>query len=109
MWILVPGEYIQMTLEKSDEGWWDCLLVGEGKIDLDKIDAEISFTEMSKDEQQLIRKMMADQQMKAEEPSGQVAEPLKTGWTSQPSPFNDIPYDPAILERIQGISHTSMV
>lgn len=83
MWILVPGEYIQMTLEKEMEAWWDCLLVGEGKIDLNNINAEISFMDMKQEEQQLIRKMIIDQQMttvgKLTPSQVQVAETLRTG------------------------------
>ncbi|XP_055343431.1 nudC domain-containing protein 3-like [Paramacrobiotus metropolitanus] len=97
MWILVPAEYIQMTLEKITEEWWNCLIEGQGKIDLEHINAEVSFQDMKTDEQQLVRKMIHDQQAKAQgkPTSDQVhlAETLKTGWNADGSPFKNLPYD----------------
>lgn len=108
MWILVPREYIQITLEKEKEAWWDCLLEGEGKIDLEKINAEISFVDMKSEEQQLIRKMMCDQQLRTEGKSTsdqvQTAETLKVGWNAEPPPFHGLTYNPPVSNNITRIS-----
>ena len=63
MWILTPGEYVQISLEKAEDAWWDCLLNGEGKIDLSKIDAEMSFNDLGEEEQQTFRRVLDEQRL----------------------------------------------
>ncbi|OWA53622.1 putative NudC domain-containing protein 3 [Hypsibius exemplaris] len=102
MWIFVPGEYVQMTLEKETEGWWDGLLEGEGVIDLSRIDAEVSFQEMDSAEQQLIRKLIHEQKMKP--PSGPTPEEqaeveaiLRAPWPVDGPLFKGQPLNPSAL------------
>ena len=66
MWILVPGEYVQLTLQKEQAGrWWSSLLEGESPIDLTKIDAEVPFEALGNEEQALVRKLTHEQKQKA--------------------------------------------
>ena len=92
MWILVPGEYVQMTLEKAAEGWWDSLVEGEAgtTIDVSKMDAEVSFNDLANAEQQQIRRMVYDEKMRAAgRPTSEEEEVdaiLRQAWDADGSP-----------------------
>ncbi|GAU97366.1 hypothetical protein RvY_08679 [Ramazzottius varieornatus] len=107
MWILVPGEYVQLTLQKEQAGrWWSCLLEGESPIDLTKINAEVPFGDLGDEEQALVRKMTHEQVKKAKGDGGKISlalqpnnlpNTLKEAWNLPGSPFQGQPFDPSLV------------
>lgn len=40
----MDGKTLQLNLEKSDGmGWWECVVEGEPKIDVQKVEPEVSL------------------------------------------------------------------
>lgn len=64
-WSLIPGECIQISIEKSLERWWENFLIDEKKINLKHIQPEKPMDNLSQEEQMKIHQMMYDQRQKA--------------------------------------------
>nr|CAD7461322.1 unnamed protein product [Timema tahoe] len=64
VWTLVPGNEINIHLEKSQERWWDSLLVSEPKIDLKHIDACRPMDDLPQEEQMKIQELMWNEERK---------------------------------------------
>lgn len=88
---------LEMHLEKTSEIWWDCLIQGEPKLDLTKIDCSRPYEELSEEAQAKIQELTWNQERKrlglptSEEL--QMQEKLKKAWNVEGSPFTG-PYDP---------------
>lgn len=88
---------LEIHLEKASEIWWDCLIQGETKLDLTKIDCSRPYEELSEEAQAKIQELTWNQERKrlglptSEEL--QMQEKLKKGWGAEGSPFKG-PYDP---------------
>ncbi|KAJ4443256.1 hypothetical protein ANN_04924 [Periplaneta americana] len=101
IWSLEAGKHVQVHLEKSQERWWDSLLVSEPKIDLSKIDATRSMDDLAQDEQMKIQELMWNQERKQQglPTSDQLAAEsiLKEAWNKEGSPFLGTEYDPTLI------------
>ena len=53
-----------MNVEKVQERWWECVLTGEEKINVRKIDASRPVTDLGEEEQAKIEEMMYNQNQK---------------------------------------------
>ncbi|KAK4301380.1 hypothetical protein Pmani_015164 [Petrolisthes manimaculis] len=102
MWSLVPGEHVSIHLEKSEERWWDRLLVSEEPIDLKQIDAERDFSTLPEEERQRIRELMWNRQQKEQGKSTsdqkRLEGVLREAWNAEGSPFKGQMYDPSVLD-----------
>lgn len=88
---------LEIHLEKVSEVWWDCLIQGEPKLDLSKIDCSRPYEELSEEAQAKIQELTWNQERKrlglptSEEL--QMQEKLKRAWNAEGSPFKG-PFDP---------------
>lgn len=88
---------LEIHLEKASEIWWDCLVQGEAKLDLTKIDCSRPYEELSEEAQAKIQELTWNQERKrlglptSEELHMQ--EKLKKSWNAEGSPFKGS-YDP---------------
>ncbi|XP_012283179.1 nudC domain-containing protein 3 isoform X2 [Orussus abietinus] len=102
IWSLIPGQYINIHLEKASERWWEAFIEGEPKIELNKIDCSRNLEDLSSTEQMKIQELMWNHQQKllGKPTSDQInAEKiLKQGWNVEGSPFKGTPYDPSVLK-----------
>ncbi|XP_076623240.1 nudC domain-containing protein 3 isoform X2 [Colletes latitarsis] len=102
VWSLVPGKHISIHFEKASERWWEALVVGEPKIELNKIDCSRNLDEMGLEEQMKVQELMWNQQQKflGKPTSEQIKmeKILKKAWDAKGSPFEGTPYDPSILK-----------
>lgn len=82
---------LEIHLEKTSEIWWDCLIQGEPKLDLTKIDCSRPYEELSEEAQAKIQELTWNQERKrlglptSEEL--QMQEKLKKAWNVEGSPF----------------------
>ncbi|XP_067129639.1 nudC domain-containing protein 3 [Centruroides vittatus] len=101
MWTLFKSEHIFINLEKVQETWWEALLEGEPKIDIQKIDNSQPFEELDQEAQAKIDELMYNQQQKllGKPTSNQqkVHDILKEAWDKEGSPFKGTPYDPSLV------------
>ncbi|XP_049802354.1 nudC domain-containing protein 3-like [Schistocerca nitens] len=106
IWSLVPGQYVQIHLEKTKERWWEALLKSEPKIDLTQIDASRPMDELSEEEHMKIEELMWNEQRKMKGlPTSQelgLSNILKDAWDKEGSPFKGRPYDPSLLSFASG-------
>ena len=93
------GEYkhIYINLEKSDEHWWDALLVGEPKISLNKIECVKSMDDVDEESKGKLKEMVFNERQKklGLPQSHQIKmEPtLRKMWDAEDSPFKGQPFD----------------
>jgi len=100
VWSLVPGECVQINLEKVQERWWEALLQNEPKIDVKHINCERPMDDLPDEEQAKIQELMFDDhQKKLGKPTVQeikMQELLREAWDKDGSPFRGQPFDPSI-------------
>ncbi|XP_034942733.1 nudC domain-containing protein 3-like [Chelonus insularis] len=58
LWSLLPGKFVHIHLEKVSERWWEALIIGEPKIQLDKMDCSKDFSDLGEEEQMKLQEMM---------------------------------------------------
>lgn len=63
-WSLVPGECLQIHLEKTNELYWTALLEGEPEIDKSKIDTTRDISEFDQQTQADFQKVVYDHHQK---------------------------------------------
>ncbi|KAG9435587.1 nudC domain-containing protein 3 isoform X1 [Apis mellifera carnica] len=101
MWSIVPGQHINIHLEKASERWWEALIIGEPKIDLTKIDCSRNLDEMGSEEQMKVQELMWNHQQKllGKPTSEQIKmeKVLRKAWDAKGSPFEGTEYDPSIV------------
>lgn len=101
MWTLVPGDHVHVCLEKRDERYWECLLEGEEKLDVSKLDTSKPMHDLDQESQSVIEELLYNQKQKEEgKPTTQdkkVHDILKDAWDLEGSPFQGRPYDPSHL------------
>lgn len=99
MWSLLPGDCVQINLEKHEHRWWTSVLVGDPKIDKQSIDTTQQVSEFDDQTQSDIRKVMYDQQQKRMgKPTSdeqKTYDMLEKGWNAEGSPFKGTPFDPS--------------
>lgn len=99
LWSLVPGDSLQINLEKQEHRWWTCVLDGDAEIDKEKIDTTTHVQDFDDQTQADIRKVMYDQEQKMKGlPTSEEQKTLgmlKQGWDAEGSPFKGTPYDPS--------------
>jgi len=61
IWSLVPGEYVQVNLEKNEHRWWDCLFTGDPPINVKTLDTAVSTSELSQEDHMKIEELIAGQ------------------------------------------------
>ncbi|XP_043206642.1 nudC domain-containing protein 3-like isoform X2 [Amphibalanus amphitrite] len=104
-WSLLPGDCVQLSLEKTRECWWKALLEDEPEIDLQKIEAVKPWEELSQEEQMKVSELRAREEAKrrgAPAPGGgaDVTALLREAWDAEGSPFRGQPYDPSSVQII---------
>ncbi|XP_033326822.1 nudC domain-containing protein 3 [Megalopta genalis] len=102
VWSVVSGKHISIHLEKASERWWEALIVGEPKIELNKIDCSRNLDDMGSEEQMKVQELMWNHQQKLlGKPTSEeirMEKILKKAWNAKGSPFEGTPYDPSILK-----------
>ncbi|CEL98453.1 unnamed protein product [Vitrella brassicaformis CCMP3155] len=104
-WSLEDGERVVVTLFKTKETWWKCVIEGDPEIDPTKVESSKRIEDFDDETQGAIRKIVFDQNQKAQglPTSDQIktANLLKDAWDAEGSPFKGQPFDPAALN-LQG-------
>lgn len=102
IWSIVPGQYINIHLEKATERWWEALIIGEPTIELNKIDCSQNLYDMGSTEQMKVQEIMWNHQQKLlGKPTSEeikIEEILKKAWDAEGSPFQGTPYDPSVVK-----------
>lgn len=101
LWSLVPGEHITISLEKSEDCWWDKLLTSEDSIDLKKINAERDYASLPEEERQKIQELVWNKQQQEQgKPTSdklKMESMLRKAWDAEGSPFRGQTYDPSLI------------
>jgi len=106
LWSLVPGQHIEINLEKFEQKWWDCVFEGDVEIDRTQIDTTQHVHDFDEQTQSDIRKVMYDQQQKllgkptSEEQKTHAM--LEKAWDAEGSPFKGTPFDPSVVNIASG-------
>ncbi|XP_067005129.1 nudC domain-containing protein 3 [Anabrus simplex] len=104
VWSLVPGQYVQLHLEKTGDRWWDALFVSEPKIDLKNIDASRPMDDLSQEEQMKIQELMWNHERKQKglptSDEMDMQKIMKEAWDKEGSPFLGKPYDPNMVKYV---------
>lgn len=99
VWTLDPGCHIDVHLEKAQEKFWEALLVGEPKINVQTIDCSKPYEDLCEEEQAKIQEVLYDHhQKRLGKPTikeTRVHEILKEAWDKENSPFKDQKFDPS--------------
>ncbi|XP_037074727.1 nudC domain-containing protein 3-like [Pollicipes pollicipes] len=110
-WSLLPGDSVQLSLEKTRECWWAALLETEPHIDLRQIEAVKPWEDLSEEEQMKIDELRAREAAKRDAAGGQAAVTaggkdvsalLREAWHAEGSPFQGRPYDPDSVQVLPG-------
>jgi len=100
-WSLVPGEAINISLQKTQERWWRSLFEGETQIDMTQIEAEKPMEDLSQEEQMKVQELMWQEEQKRKGlPLPGTSEKdnlLRKAWNAEGSPFMGKPFDPSIV------------
>lgn len=92
---------LEIHLEKLNEIWWECLLIGESKLDVSKMDCSRPFEELPEEAQAKIEELTWNQEQKrlglptSEEKV--MNETLRKAWNAEGSPFTGS-FDPSIIK-----------
>ncbi|XP_066449244.1 nudC domain-containing protein 3 [Eleutherodactylus coqui] len=101
LWSLEPGKCISISLSKCGEYWWNAVLEGEEKIDIDKIQKERSMATVDDEEHAVLDRLTFDYHQKLQgKPQShemKVHEMLKKGWDAEGSPFRGQSFDPSMF------------
>ncbi|KAM3924330.1 nudC domain-containing protein 3 [Leptodactylus fuscus] len=101
LWSLEPGKCISISLSKCGESWWNAVLEGEEKIDIDKINKERSMATVDDDEHAVLDRLTFDYHQKLQgKPQShelKVHDMLKKGWDAEGSPFRGQKFDPSMF------------
>ncbi|XP_053318808.1 nudC domain-containing protein 3 [Spea bombifrons] len=101
LWSLEPGNCILISLSKCGEYWWNAVLEGEEKIDIDKINKERSMATVDDEEHAVLDRLTFDYHQKLQgKPQShemKVHDMLKKGWDAEGSPFRGQTFDPSMF------------
>ncbi|NXK00806.1 NUDC3 protein, partial [Corythaixoides concolor] len=101
LWSLEPGKCVLISLNKGDEYWWNAILEGEERIDIDKINKERSMATVDEEEHAVLDRLTFDYHQKLQgKPQShelKVHEMLKKGWDTEGSPFRGQKFDPSMF------------
>eukprot|EP00439_Symbiodinium_sp_Y106_P030522 s692_g3.t1 len=101
VWHLEDEHQVMLSLQKSRETWWKCVLEGDPEIDTTKVESTRKMEEYDGETQGAIRKIMFDQNQKVQgKPSSdqiRTAEMMKDAWNAPGSPFRGTEFDPTML------------
>jgi len=61
IWSLIPGEYIQINLEKSENRWWDRLFIDDPPINVQTLDTAVNTSELSQEDHMKIQELVVGQ------------------------------------------------
>eukprot|EP00744_Colponema_vietnamica_P014717 GILI01020605.1.p1 GENE.GILI01020605.1~~GILI01020605.1.p1 ORF type:complete len:201 (+),score=57.95 GILI01020605.1:73-603(+) len=102
LWSLEEGKYLNISMEKSRETWWKCVLEGDVEIDTTKVDSTRNVETYDEETQAAIRKIMFDQSQKAKglKTSDELTteDVIKKAWDAEGSPFKGQPFDPNLIK-----------
>ncbi|XP_019712011.1 nudC domain-containing protein 3 [Hippocampus comes] len=102
LWSLEPGKCVVLSLNKSSEVWWKCILEGEEEIDVDKLNRERSMASVDEEEHAVLDRLTFDYHQKLQgKPQShemKVHEMLKKGWEAEGSPFKGQQFDPSMFD-----------
>ncbi|XP_051906785.1 nudC domain-containing protein 3 [Hippocampus zosterae] len=102
LWSLEPGKCVVLSLNKSSEVWWKCILEGEEEIDVDKLNRERSMATVDEEEHAVLDRLTFDYHQKLQgKPQShemKVHEMLKKGWEAEGSPFKGQQFDPSMFD-----------
>ncbi|XP_063787996.1 nudC domain-containing protein 3 [Pseudophryne corroboree] len=106
LWSLEPGKCISINLSKCGEYWWNAVLEGEEKIDIDKINKERSMATVDEEEHAVLDRLTFDYHQKIQgKPQShemKVHDMLKKGWDAEGSPFRGQTFDPSMFNISSG-------
>lgn len=101
LWSLEPGKCVVINLSKNGEYWWNAILEGEEKIDIEKINKERSMAAIDDEEHAVLDRLSYDYHQKLQgKPQShelKVHEMLKKGWDAEGSPFRGQAFDPSMF------------
>ncbi|KAG8574550.1 hypothetical protein GDO81_009226 [Engystomops pustulosus] len=101
LWSLEPGKCISINLSKCGEYWWNAVLEGEEKIDIEKINKERSMATVDDEEHAVLDRLTFDYHQKLQgKPQShelKVHDMLKKGWDADGSPFKGQAFDPSMF------------
>ncbi|XP_078522910.1 nudC domain-containing protein 3 [Lissotriton helveticus] len=101
LWSLEPGKCVVINLSKNGEYWWNAILEGEEKIDIEKINKERSMAAIDDEEHAVLDRLSYDYhqklQGKPQSHETKVHEMLKKGWDAEGSPFRGQAFDPSMF------------
>ncbi|XP_075714754.1 nudC domain-containing protein 3 [Rhinoderma darwinii] len=101
LWSLEPGKCISISLSKCGEYWWNAVLEGEEKIDIEKINKERGMATVDDEEHAVLDRLTFDYQQKLQgKPQShelKVHDMLKKGWDADGSPFKGQTFDPSMF------------
>lgn len=99
VWTLDLGHHIHVHLEKAQQQFWEALLVGEPKINVQDIDCSKPYEDLPEEEQAKIQEVLYDHHQKSlGKPTvkeSKVHEILKEAWNKDDSPFKGQKFDPS--------------
>ncbi|XP_077479074.1 nudC domain-containing protein 3 [Stigmatopora argus] len=102
LWSLEPGKCVVLSLNKSSEVWWKCVLEGEEEIDVDKMNRERSMATVDEEEHAVLDRLTFDYHQKLQgKPQShemKVHEMLKKGWDAEGSPFKGQQFEPSMFD-----------
>ncbi|XP_057675204.1 nudC domain-containing protein 3 [Corythoichthys intestinalis] len=102
LWSLDPGKCVVLSLNKSSEVWWKCVLEGEEEIDVDKLNRERSMATVDEEEHAVLDRLTFDYHQKLQgKPQShemKVHEMLKKGWDAEGSPFKGQQFEPSMFD-----------
>ena len=116
-WSLLPGDCVQLSLEKGRECWWKSLLEEEPEIDMAKIEAVKPWEDLSEEEQMKVNELRAREEAKRRPETAPVAAAggqrdvsalLREAWDAEGSPFRGQPYDPGTVQVIPDAAATGL-
>ncbi|XP_010226771.1 PREDICTED: nudC domain-containing protein 3, partial [Tinamus guttatus] len=93
----LAANILMVSLSKGDEYWWNAVLEGEERIDIDKINKERSMATVDEEEAGVGDTILGPNQALPLASPQKVHEMLKKGWDTEGSPFRGQKFDPSMF------------
>uniref|UniRef100_A0A1A9WE96 Nuclear migration protein nudC n=1 Tax=Glossina brevipalpis TaxID=37001 RepID=A0A1A9WE96_9MUSC len=105
VWTLMEGK-LHISLDKSQQIWWDKLFCKEPSIDIKRLDCEQYIDELPESSQAAIHKLRILEMEKQKnniaeafnDKSSEQLDRLKQAWNAEGSPFKGQPFDPSVIK-----------
>jgi len=95
LWSLIPGNYVQINLEKNEDRWWDRLFTDDPPINVQALDTTVNTSELSQEDHMKIQELVVgqDRRQNIAAVPNVLEKSMEQAWKVEGSPFQELPIE----------------